>query len=98
MVWDLLLKADLEGPTLIVTAASAPRLSDHNGHPFCVPPQHTVIAMQALGCENMSLDQPAQRIERGGDGAHGVGQGGERDWRTLQRIALELTLGTRFGG
>jgi hypothetical protein len=57
VVWDLLLKADPEGPSLIVPAASAHRLSDHADHPFCVLPQHTVVAMQPLGGQDMALDQ-----------------------------------------
>jgi hypothetical protein len=63
VVWDLLLKADPEGPTLIVTAASAPRLSDHNGHPFCVPPQHTIVGMERGAGAHVTRDPLGQRLQ-----------------------------------
>jgi GH15 family glucan-1,4-alpha-glucosidase len=46
VIWDLLLKADPEGPPLIAVTAYAHRLSDHRDHPFCVLLQHTVVSMK----------------------------------------------------
>ena len=48
MVWDLLLKADPEGPTLIIIVACTHRMSDHIDPPFRVLLQHTVIRVEAL--------------------------------------------------
>src|ERR1700722_14528976 len=44
VVWDPLLKADPEGPTLLIIAACAHRTSDHADLPLRVLLQHTAIA------------------------------------------------------
>ena len=49
-----------------------------------------VVAVQALGRHDMGLDQAPKRIERRRDRADGVGHGGERDRRALERVALGL--------
>ena len=49
-----------------------------------------VVAVQALGGHDMGLDQAPKRIERRRDRANGVGHGGERDRRALERVALGL--------
>jgi hypothetical protein len=51
-----------------------------------------VVAVQALGRHDMGLDQAPERIEHRRDRAHGVGHGGERDRRALERIAVGLSV------
>ena len=63
------------------------------GASSCAFAQHRngrVVAMQALGRHDMGLDHAPKRIERHSDGAHGVDHGGERDRRSLERIAVGL--------
>ena len=68
MIWDLLLKVDPEGPTLIAATACADRFSDYFDHPFRVLLQHTVVRVDALGCEDMAPDRVDQSHQgyRGG--------------------------------
>ena len=68
MIWDLLLKVDPEGPTLIAATACADRFSDYFDHPFRVLLQHTVVRVDAFGCEDMAPDRVDQRHQgyRGG--------------------------------
>ena len=49
-----------------------------------------VVAVQALARRDMGLDEALEGIERHADGAYGVGHGGQRDRRALERIALGL--------
>ena len=51
-----------------------------------------VVAVQALGRHDMSLDEAPEGIERRRDRAHRVGHGGQRDRRALERIALPCQL------
>jgi len=46
--------------------------------------------VQALGRHDMGLDEAPKRIKRHRNRAHGVGHGGQRDRRALERVALGL--------
>ena len=46
--------------------------------------------MQALGRHDVGFDEAPKRIERCGDRADRVGQGGERDRRAFERVAVGL--------
>lgn len=94
MIWDLLLKVDPEGPTLIAATACAHRFSDHLDHPFCVLLQHTVVATKPVGGLHIGFDQFKDRPDSKGSGADLIRQ--RRD-RQVNPLAFE-TLALSFNG